>query len=59
MELVDPEKFAYAVVSGNPCEGNTPEEISENAFELYNAAILIAEKKLAEKKAEDKKPWLV
>lgn len=59
MELVDPKEFAFAVVSGNPCQGDTPEEVAENALKLYNAARLVAEQKIADKKSEDIQAYLL
>ena len=42
MYRIDPKDFALSVVSGNPCEGKTPEDVSENAAKLYMAAVVIA-----------------
>ncbi|KEF40464.1 hypothetical protein M670_00490 [Schinkia azotoformans MEV2011] len=41
---VDKKDFALAVVSGNPVQGDPPDQIAENALNLYFSAIAVAEK---------------
>lgn len=63
MRKIDSKEFALAVVSGNPCPGNNPKEISENAIQLYLSALKVAkdfnEQQPLPKAAVQKKPsWL-
>lgn len=39
MSKIVAKDFALAVISGNPCPGDTAKEISENAIKLYLAAL--------------------
>jgi hypothetical protein len=40
---IDPKDFALAVVSGNSSLGDSPEDISKNAIQLYLSALSEAE----------------
>ena len=42
-KIINIKDFALSVVSGNPATGDTPEEISKNALNLYFSAITVAE----------------
>lgn len=54
METIDSKEFALAVISGNPVQGTSPENIAQEALKLYFEAY-----KLAEKHNEsNQKDWL-
>ena len=63
---IDPKDFALAVVSGNPSPGDSPEDISKNAIQLYLVALEEAEmfnkteqeKQLSTAKITKKPPYL-
>lgn len=60
---IEPKYFALAVASGNPSPGKTPDEISNNAIQLYLSALEEAEtfnkeNKDATASLKNRPPWL-